>query len=283
MRPFRVRLAEEIRRPFADPSGRASVAPAPPHARLLPEGSVAFEVNADVTTMMIGGIASLMVQMLHPAALAGVWDFSNFRADMGGRLRRTAAFIAITTYGERAAAEAAIERVNRIHAAVRGELPDGTPYQARDPRLLAFVGVTEALGFLGAWVRYREPAMPLRRQDAYVAEMAAIARRLGAEPMPATRRAAEAFLIDIRPELRADDRTREIARLLLSAPSPRPALAPARRLMVSAAIDLMPGWARRMHGLAQPPLPAALLRGAAGGLGAITRWALSAPRPPKPA
>ncbi|MFN3370959.1 MAG: oxygenase MpaB family protein [Sphingomonadaceae bacterium] len=283
MASLRDRIAAEVRRPFADPSGRPSVTAAPPDARLLPEGAVAFEVNADVTTMMIGGIASLMVQMLHPAALAGVWDFSSFRTDMGGRLRRTAAFIATTTYGDRAAALAAIERVNRIHAAVRGRLPGGTPYHANDPRLLAFVGVTEALGFLGAWVRYREPAMPLRRQDAYVADMAAIARRLGADPMPTTRRAAEAFLIDIRPELRADQRTREVARLLLSAPAPRPALAPAQRLMVAAAIDLMPGWARRMHGIAQPPLPGPLLRGATSGLGALTRWALSAPRPPQPA
>lgn len=278
MPSFRTRLAEEIRRPFADPSGQPSVVAAPPDRRLLPDGAVAFEVNADVTTMMIGGIASLMVQMLHPAALAGVWDFSNFRRDMGGRLRRTAAFIATTTYGERTAAEAAIGRVRRIHAAVRGTLPDGTPYRADDPRLLAFVGVTEALGFLGAWVRYREPAMPLRRQDAYVAEMADIARRLGADPMPDTRRAAEAFLIAIRPELRVDERTREVARLLLSAPAPRPALAPAQRLMVAAAIDLMPGWARRLHGLAAPA-PVALLRSAAGGLAALTRWALEAPRP----
>jgi len=275
MASLRDRIAAEVRRPFADPSGRPAVTPAPPDRRLLPEGSVAFDVNADVTTMMIGGIASLMVQMLHPAALAGVWDFSNFRQDMGGRLRRTAAFIATTTYGERAAAEAAIARVRRIHAAVEGRLPDGTPYRASDPRLLAFVGVTEALGFLSAWIRYREPAMPLRRQDAYVAEMADIARALGAEPMPATRRAAEAFLLDIRPELRVDARTREVARLLLAAPPPRPALAPAQRLLVAAAIDLMPGWARRLHGLTPALLPAPLLRGAAGGLGALTRWALA--------
>lgn len=280
MASLRDRIAAEVRRPFADPSGRPSVTPAPADARLLPPGSVAFEVNADVTTMMIGGIASLMVQMLHPAALAGVWDFSNFRRDMGGRLRRTAAFIATTTYGDRAAAGAAIERVRRIHGQVKGRLPDGTPYSADDPRLLAFVGVTEALGFLSAWVRYREPAMPLRRQDSYVAEMAAIARRMGADPMPETRRAAEAFLLDIRGELRVDARTRDVARLLLSPPAPRPVLAPAQRLMVAAAIDLMPGWARRLHGLRPAPLPAPLLRGAAGGLGALTRWALAGAKPP---
>lgn len=275
----RERIARAVRAQFAEPgAARPAVTPAPPDARLLPEGSLSFDVHADVTTMMIGGISSLLLQMLHPKALAGVWDFSNFRNDMGGRLRRTAAFIAVTTYGEREAAEAAIARVRRIHAKVAGHLPDGLPYRADDPELLAFVGVTEALSFLDSWVRYRDPLMLLRNQDRYIAEMAQISRLLGAHPMPETRREAERFLLAVRPQLKVDTRTREVARLILSAPPPTPAMAAAQRLLVEAGIDLLPGWARRMHGLSGARLRTPLLRAGAGGMGAVLRWALAAPK-----
>jgi uncharacterized protein (DUF2236 family) len=264
---------------FADPSGRRAVTPAPQDARLLPKGALSFEVHADVTTMMAGGIAALLLQMLHPHALAGVWDFSNFRKDMAGRLRRTAAFIAVTSFGAKADAEAAIDRVRRIHDAVSGTLPDGTPYRASDPRLLAFVGVTEGLSFLAAWRRYRDPAMPIARQNRYMAEMAQIARALGADPMPESRPAAEAFLESIRPDLRVDARTREVARLILRAPPPKPAFAPAQRLLLEAGVDLLPGWARQMHGLVRPLPAVPLVRAGTGGMGVLIRWALAAPRP----
>lgn len=103
--------------------------------------------------MMVGGISSLLLQMLHPAVLAGVWDHSNFRTDMHGRLPRTARFIAWTTHGGREEAEAVIARVRNIHDRVGGTLPDGTPYAANDPALLAWVHVTEATSFLNAWRR----------------------------------------------------------------------------------------------------------------------------------
>jgi uncharacterized protein (DUF2236 family) len=275
----RERIAQQVRAQFAEPGAtRPAVTPAAPDRRLLPESSLSFDIHADVTTMMIGGISSLLLQMLHPKALAGVWDFSNFRQDMGGRLRRTAAFIAVTTYGEREAAEAAIARVCRIHAKVGGQLPDGTPYKADDPELLAFVGVTESLGFLNAWVRYRDPLMLLRDQDRYIAEMAHISRLLGADPMPETRREAERFLVAIRPQLRVDSRTREVSQLILTAPPPTPAMAPAQRLLIEAGVDLLPGWARRMHGLSGAGLRTPLLRASAGGMGAVLRWALKAPK-----
>src|SRR5690606_5043023 len=96
-------------------------------------------VHADIVSMMIGGMTALLLQMLHPHALRGVLDHSNFRADMHGRLRRTARFIAVTSFGDRADAEAAIDRVNAIHRRINGTLPDGTPYSATDPATLAWV------------------------------------------------------------------------------------------------------------------------------------------------
>jgi uncharacterized protein (DUF2236 family) len=281
LRPMslRARIAAEVRAPFLEPgSARPAVVPAPQDQRLLPLGSPAFDIHADVTPMMIGGIASLLLQMLHPKALAGVWDHSNFREDMGGRLRRTAAFIAVTTFGPKAQAEAAIARVNRIHGSVGGTLPDGTPYRADEPETLAFVGAVEALAFLKAYRRYRDPLMPAARQARYMADMARISRLLGADPMPDTKAGAQALIQRMRPQLRADERTREVCRLLLSAPPPAPAMAPAHRLMLEAGIDLLPPWARAMHGLAPAGAFTPLVRAGAGTMGAVVRWALAAPR-----
>lgn len=137
--------------------------------------------------MMVGGISSLLLQMLHPAVLAGVWDHSNFREDLHGRLRRTARFIALTTYGGPDEARAVIARVRGIHARLRGTLPDGTAYWANDPALLAWVHVTEATSFLNAWRRYVEPRMSGADQDRYFAEMAQVAEGLGAAPVPRDR------------------------------------------------------------------------------------------------
>jgi uncharacterized protein (DUF2236 family) len=235
--------------------------------------AVAWRVHGDVTSMMVGGIAGLLLQMLHPAVLAGVWDHSNFRTDMQGRLRRTARFIAVTTYAGRAEAEAAIARVRGIHDRVRGVLPDGTLYAANDPALLAWVHVTETTSFLQAWVRYAEPGMSLAAQDRYFAEMAQIAHALGADPIPRTRLEAKRLLDVMRPQLRCDARTREVARLVLSHPAPNPAAEPMQALVMQAATDLLPAWARRMHGLDTPVLRRLLVRASTLGLAWTLRWA----------
>lgn len=235
--------------------------------------SVVWRVHGDVTAMMVGGIASLLLQMLHPAVLAGVWDHSRFRDDMHGRLRRTARFIAVTTYGGAEEAGAAIARVRRIHERVRGTLPDGRPYAASDPALLAWVHVTETLSFLAGWRRYGEPGMRRADQDRYVAEMAVIGRALGAEPVPTDVAGAERLLAGFRPQLRADSRTRTVRDLLLGAASADPLTAAVQALGNQAAIDLLPDWARRMHGLAQPPIARPLVRAGTLGIARTLRWA----------
>lgn len=235
--------------------------------------SVAWRVHGDVASMMVGGISSLLLQMLHPAVLAGVWDHSNFRTDMQGRLRRTARFIALTTYGGREEAAAAIARVRRIHHQVRGQLPDGTPYLAADPGLLAWVHVTEASSFLDAWRRYGEPGMSMADQDRYFAEMAQVGEALGADPVPRDRAATLRLIESYRPALRADARTRQVRRLVLSAQGAEPVAAPLHALANQTAIDLLPGWARRMHGLSNPLLGRPLVRAGTLGVAQTLRWA----------
>ena len=214
--------------------------------------AVAWRVHGDVTSMMVGGIAGLLLQMLHPAVLSGVWDHSNFRADMHGRLRRTARFIAMTTYGGADEATAAIARVRGIHEHVRGTLPDGSPYVAGDPALLAWVHVTETTSFLDAWLRYAEPTMSTADQDRYFAEMVRIGTVLGADPVPRTRREARALIQAMRPNLVCDARTREVARLVLTQPARARAAEPLQALTMQAAIDLLPDWARECTACPHP-------------------------------
>ncbi len=242
---------------------------------LFGPGAAAWKVHGDFTTMMIGGISSLLLQMLHPGALAGVWDHSSFRTDMAGRLRGTAQFMSGTTFGDTARASQLIERVRAIHDKVHGTLPDGRPYSANDPDLLAFVHVAGASSFLRSYIRYRDPQFSLADQDRYFAETSEIARRLGAISVPENLRDVNAFLQDVRPQLRVDHRTREVARALLYQPAPSLALAPFQRLVMDAGVDLLPEWAADMHGLHVPMIRRPAVRAGSAGVARVLRWALS--------
>ena len=237
--------------------------------------AVAWRIHGDVGAMMIGGVASLMLQMLHPAVLAGVWDHSNFRQDMHGRLRRTARFIATTTYGGPDEAAALIARINAIHGRVHGHLPNGVPYSARDPALLAWVHVTEVTSFLDAWTRYGEPLMGSRDKDRYVAEMAQIGQALGADPVPNSRMAALRLMQEMRPALGVDERTREIADILLHQRAPNPLVARTQGLVNQAALDVMPVWAQRLHGIDASLLSRPAVRLGAFSVAQTLRWAFA--------
>ena len=263
-----------IRRRITDLFNDASKGERPTLRRtdaLFAPDSVAWRVNGDIVTMMIGGVSGLLLQMLHPAVLAGVWDHSDFRTDMHGRLRRTAKFIAVTTYDHAEHGLAAIDRVRSIHDRIGGVLPDGTPYQAGDPALLAWVHVTEAISFLNAWIRYAEPDMSVADQDQYFAEMAVVADRLGADPVPRDRAAAEALIQSLRPDLRADARTRVVAQLVLNQSVGAALTDAASGVIMRAGVDLLPDWARQMHGLKTPPTP--VVRAGAHALARTLGWA----------
>src|SRR5277367_3281705 len=116
-RPLKQAIANEVVAVFNDRSRGDTPVVRSADALFGPK-SVVWRVHGDVTTMMVGGVAALLLQMLHPAVLAGVWDHSNFREDMLGRLRRTARFISITSYASRQEAEAAIANVRAIHGRI---------------------------------------------------------------------------------------------------------------------------------------------------------------------
>lgn len=274
--PVRSALVDRVRRVFNDRSRGERPVQRSSDALFAPD-SVVWRVHGDVTTMMVGGVAALLLQMLHPAALAGVVDYSNFREDKLGRLRRTARFIALTTYGERNAAEAAIARVRAIHEQVCGTLPDGRPYSASDPHLLAWVHVAEALCFLDSWIRFAEPDMSRAEQDAYFRAFSLIPCKLGAVTVPTSREEAEALLDAYRPELAVSADTLELAELLLSHRLGGPASAAMEKMLAQSAIDLLPPWARQMLGLKASLLTKPVVHAATFAAAATLRWAFSAP------
>jgi len=237
--------------------------------------SATWQVHAHFVAMMTGGLSSLLLQALHPRALAAVWDHSSFRTQLQSRLGRTALFVATTTYGGTAAALQTIERVNRIHAQIRGTLPDGTPYVANDPELIRWVHLGETTSFLRAYQDLSLRPLSPDRQDLYFAEMAQIGQRLGAHGLPLTRQQAHAQLEAFRPELRVDARTQETVALIEHYPC-SPLDRPLIGLIVRAAFQMLPDWVLDMLGRARScPLEQAAVRTALQGMGASLDWAFA--------
>ncbi|MFI7859087.1 oxygenase MpaB family protein [Pseudomonas promysalinigenes] len=236
--------------------------------------SISWQVHGDFPSMLVGGIGALMLQLLHPLALAGVWDHSNFREDLLGRLRRTSQFISGTTFGSTRDAEWLLDKVRTIHLQVTGTAPDGTPYAASDPDLLTWVHVAEVSSFLAAHLRYRDPHLSRADQDAYYAEIALIAERLGARDVPRSCQQVEDYLQRMRPSLQCSSRSLEVVGILLKAPAPSRLAEPVGKLMLQAGIDLLPDWAQAMLGLQQGPLQRRMVRLGLQRTAPILRWAM---------
>ena len=172
--------------------------------------------------MFVGGLRALLLQSLHPLAMAGVADHSDFRSDPWGRLQRTAEFLTWTTFGTAEQAERACRRVRAVHSTVKGTAPDGRPYDATDPHLLRWVHLAEMDSFLAAHQRYGTPRLDAAQRDGYVADMARVGEAVGVIDPPRTEAEMRAALGAYRPELRSTKEARDAARfLLLPAPAGR--------------------------------------------------------------
>jgi uncharacterized protein (DUF2236 family) len=236
--------------------------------------------------MFPGGVRALLLQSLHPRAMAGVAGHSNYQADPWGRLQRTATFLAVTTFGPSEAAEQACAVVRSVHRRVRGTTPEGEPYDATDPHLLRWIHVAEVDSFLVAHQRYGRRRLDRAGCDEYVAQAAVVGRRLGATGLPESVAELRAQIEGYRPELRPTPSALEAAHFLLRRPPlPVPVL-PAYSLIMSAGVSLMPRWSRDSLRLADlPPLEAAVVRPLGSLVTGTIRWALdsvppSAPRGP---
>jgi uncharacterized protein (DUF2236 family) len=238
-------------------------------------GDPVWVVHADVA-LFVGGLRALLLQTMHPLAMAGVADHSDFRDDPWGRLQRTARFLATTTYGTAEQARAACATVRAVHSRVTGVAADGRPYHANDPHLLEWVHIAEADSFLAAHQRYGARRLDATGCDGYVAGLGRVASELGVVDPPRTvaelRRRIDAF----RPELRGTAEARDAAQYLLLQPPLPLAARPAYTVLAAAATSLLPWWAKL--GLRLPWLPMTetiAVRPAGQVLVHLLRWALT--------
>ncbi len=247
---------------------------------LFGSDSVTWRVHGDLPSMLVGGIAALLLQTLHPLAMAGVAEHSAYRSDPLGRLRRTASYVGVTTFGSTEAAQRALRQVRAVHRRVRGVAPDGTPYDASDPHLLTWVHVCEVRSFLRAYRRFGPMPVGAVAADRYVSEMAMLARYLGATGVPESCAEVDEYFRSVQPELSAGAQALSGASFIvnvggLSLPAPPLTTAAARAVLVQAAIDLLPRWAASMLGLRRPLLPERLvLRASAEAVLGTLRWVM---------
>jgi uncharacterized protein (DUF2236 family) len=249
-----------------------------------PDAERWFELDSPIArvhgdaSMFVGGLAALLLQSLHPLAMAGVHAHSGFRGDPWGRLARTSHFLAVTTFGSVDDAQQVIDTVRAVHERVQGTAPDGRPYAANDPHLLSWVHVSEVVMFLEAHRRFGAEALTAAERDEYVAQAGQVATTLGADVVPRTVAQAHDLLESYRPELRGTAEARAAARYLVATPPLPLALRPAYAPIAVAAVSLLPRWAR--WPLRLPWLPvteATVVRGAGEAITRTVRWALTPP------
>jgi len=249
-----------------------------------PDGERRFEPGSPITvvhsdaSMFIGGLSALLLQSLHPLAMAGVEQLSGYRGDPWGRLARTRHFLAVTTFGSAVDAQHEIDVVKAVHRRVVGVAADGRPYAASDPHLLSWVHVAEVVAFLRAHRRFGAVELTRPQRDEYVAQSAEVARGLGARDVPSTVAEARELLEAYRPELVCTPEAKAAARYLVVTPPLPVRLRGAYAPIAGAAVSLLPRWARWPLRLPWLPIAeATVVRGAGDAVTRAIRWAMTPP------
>ncbi len=244
--PLRADIGRSVRHSFGVAMKPRPPAMDPETAYVHPD-SIVRVVHRDLGPMMIGGWAALMLQALHPLAMAGVADHSSYEEDAIGRLRRTANFVALTTFGTRAEARAAIHHVQLVHHRVRGVAPDGRTYSANDPELLTWVHAAEMYCFLESTQRFGSRRLTRRECDAYYKETAPVAIELGAHWVPTSADEMDAYLQRIQPELYAGRQAIVARDFLFRGVARKPEDRAVYALIAAAGLSVLPRWARSKY------------------------------------
>lgn len=221
---------------------------------LFGPGSATWKVHGDPTVALVGGLRALVIQSLHPLAMAGVAEHSDYRERPLKRLQRTAEFVATTTFGTTAEAQRAARRVRAVHKRVRGTDPvTGRRYSADDPHTQVWVHTVEVHSFLAAHRAYARPRLTAAEEDAYFAENAAVAELLATprELVPASVADVRDYFATVRPQLCVSDAARDAIEFVVSPPLTAE-LAPywvPLRVLSRAAVALVPRDLRRLAGI----------------------------------
>ena len=212
-------------------------------------GSVTWRLSTDLSSP-IAGLRALTVQALHPLAMAGVDQHSDWRSDPVGRLAATSSYLTVVSVGDKATAERVSERVRRVHEHVRGvDTVTGQPYAAGDPALLLWVHAAFVDSNIAAAQLFGSPLVAVDA-DRYVAEMVAAAKLVGVptDMVPASVAELERYIESVRPILRATPAARESMAYLLDPPGLDPDVAEIWQDIREGTIASLPDWARDMYG-----------------------------------
>lgn len=235
---------------------------------LVPADSISWQVFKNPVTVFIGGITAVLLELAEPHVRDGVWQHSSFRTDALTRMQRTGLAAMITVYGAASRAEAMIEGVNRRHGSVTGLTAEGKPYRADDPILLDWVQATAAFGFMEAYHRYARPLSDEAR-NRFLAEGKAAAGLYGATNAPVSVSEMNMLFDVMRPRLVKTEIVFEFLDIVGKVPALPAALRPFQKLLITAAVELLPGWVRDRLGLRQSwsltPMQRALVKAAAFG------------------
>jgi len=246
--------------------------------RFAPDSAI-HRVHSDAS-MFVGGMRALLLQSLHPLAMAAVDQHSGYRGDPWGRLQRTSTFLAETTFGTIEDGDRAIRIVRAVHQRITGVAPDGRPYAASDPHLLRWVHVAEIDSFLRAHDRYGARPLDAAGRDQYVGEAGHVARALGAVDVPETVAELDEVMALYRPELHGTPAARQAARFILVHPPVPLVLRGPYGLLSAAAVAMMPRWTRVPLRLPWLPLTeATAVRTSGIAVTGAIRWAMGADSP----
>lgn len=240
-----------------------------------PEDAIC-RVNGDAS-MFAAGLTALLLQSLHPLAMAGVADHSDYRSDPWGRLQRTSGFIATTTFGTIEDATELVRTINRVHRTVVGVDHRGRPYEARDPDLLRWVHVAEIWSFLECHRLYGREQLSPRLRDDYVSQSARTGLMLGARDVPTTADGLQRALEEYLPALETSPAALEARHFILDEPPVGWTDKPVYTLLRYGAVAALPDWARRMLELPDGPGGSLEVGTVLGRAGVSTlRWVLDA-------
>lgn len=244
---MRRNLHRLLRDHIAPPPGMAVdfAAPAGAPALFAPD-SVSWRVMKNPVALIVGGVAAVILELAEPRVRTGVWEHTSFRRDPVTRMRRTGYAAWVTVYAPAEAARAMIAGVVLAHERVEGVTPAGVAYRANDEELLKWVHATAGFGFYEAYRRFVRP-LSMQELDRVYTEGGAASALYGVRGPPASAAEMQRFLLAMAPRLERSDIIFEFLDIVRRAP-----LLPVRalqRLMVRAAVEITPGWARELLGL----------------------------------